>query len=60
MVLMLVSLCVVRIAWLKLVAPLYGTIDGVFIAYPITWAVGMGLMVLYSVFGKWLKVRTDY
>lgn len=60
MVIMLVSLCVVRIAWLKLVAPLYGTIDGVFIAYPITWAVGMGLMVLYSVFGKWLKVRTDY
>ena len=60
MVIMLVSLCVVRIAWLKLVAPLYGTIDGVFIAYPITWAVGMGLMVLYAVFGKWLKVRSDY
>lgn len=60
MVIMLMSLCIVRIAWLKLAAPLYGTIDGVFIAYPITWAVGMGLMVLYAVFGKWLKVRSDY
>ena len=60
MVIMLMSLCVVRIAWLKLAAPLYGTIDGVFVAYPITWAVGMGLMVVYAVFGKWLKLRTDY
>lgn len=58
MIIMLLSLCIVRIAWLKLIAPLYGTIDGVYIAYPITWAVGMGLMMLYAVFGKWLKVRT--
>ena len=58
MVIMLLSLCIVRIAWLKLIAPLYGTIDGVYIAYPITWAVGMGLMMLYAVFGKWLRVRT--
>lgn len=54
MLIMLFSMCIFRILWIKIVLPFYSTIDGVFILYPISWFVGMVLMIIYTKFGKWL------
>ena len=54
MAVLLISLCLFRIFWIQLILPRYTTIDGVFILYPISWAVGVVLMILYTVFGHWL------
>lgn len=55
MVILLVSLCLFRIFWVYLILPHIGTIDGVFILYPISWAVGATLMLIYTLKGSWLK-----
>ena len=60
MVIMLSSLCVTRILWIEIAAPLYGTIDGVYISFPITWAMGMVLMILYAWKGHWLRQDVKY
>ena len=55
MVILLTSLCLFRIVWLKLIMPaLFTTIDGVFMVYPVSWALGVVLMVLYAWRGHWL------
>lgn len=54
MLILLFSMCVFRILWIKFALPFYSNIDGVFILYPISWAVGAVLMALYTKFGKWL------
>ena len=54
MLILLFSMCIFRILWIKIALPFYSTIDGVFILYPISWFVGMVLMVIYTKFGKWL------
>lgn len=54
MLILLFSMCIFRILWIKIVLPFYSTIDGVFILYPISWFVGMVLMIIYTKFGKWL------
>ncbi|MDO4293061.1 MAG: MATE family efflux transporter [Eubacteriales bacterium] len=55
MVILLASLCVFRIFWIWLVLPLFHTIDGVFVLYPVSWAVGVVLMILYAWKGRWLN-----
>lgn len=54
MIILLFSMCIFRILWIKIALPFYSTIDGVFILYPISWFVGMVLMIIYTKFGKWL------
>lgn len=54
MAVFLISLCVFRILWLKLALPMFSTIDGIYMVYPISWALGMVLMALYAWKGKWL------
>ena len=54
MLILLFSMCIFRILWIKIALPFYSTIDGVFILYPISWFVGMALMIIYTKFGKWL------
>ena len=51
---LLFSMCIFRILWIKIALPFYSSIDGVFILYPISWLVGAILMILYTKFGKWL------
>ena len=55
MVVLLVSLCLFRIVWIQWVLPLFSGIEGVFILYPVSWALGAGLMILYAWKGKWMK-----
>ena len=57
MVILLTSLCLFRIIWIQFVLPLFSTIDGVFVLYPVSWAFGTVLMILYTWKGKWLVVK---
>lgn len=54
MIILLFSMCIFRILWIKIALPFYSSNDGVFILYPISWLVGAILMILYTKFGKWL------
>lgn len=57
MIILLFSMCIFRILWIKIALPFYSSIDGVFILYPISWLVGAILMIFYTKFGKWLPHR---
>ena len=54
MVVLLVSLCLFRVVWIQFILPMFHSIDGVFVLYPVSWAFGAVLMVLYAWKGKWL------
>lgn len=54
MVILLTSLCVFRVIWIIFALPHFSTIDGIFVLYPVSWAVGLVLMILYAWKGKWL------
>ena len=53
MVILLASLCIFRIAAMKIIVPHFDTIDSIYILYPISWLIGEVLMVLYVWKGKW-------
>ena len=53
MVIILISLCLYRIAWIRLAAPLFDTIRGVYLVYPTSFLLGALLMSLYAAFGNW-------
>lgn len=57
MVVLLVSLCLFRIVWIQFILPFFTTIDGIFMIYPVSWALGTVLMILYTWRGKWLNQR---
>lgn len=59
MIILLTSLCVSRIVWLKAMLPLMPEISTVYVAYPITWAIGMVLMILYAWKGKWQTAQVN-
>lgn len=54
MVVLLISLCFFRVLWVQFVMPNIASIEGIFVLYPISWAIGSGLMILYTWKGKWL------
>lgn len=54
MIILLTSLCVFRVIWIIFVLPHFSAINGIFILYPVSWAVGLVLMILYAWKGKWL------
>lgn len=49
------GVCLLRIVWLKTVAPMYSTINAVLICYPISWVLTSILFVIYYHKGGWLK-----
>lgn len=53
MAIILFALCIVRVFWVQFILPYYDTIRGVYMVYPISWAIGAVLMVLYTWKGKW-------
>ena len=57
MVIILISLCLFRIAWMAIAAPLFDGITGVYMTYSISFFVGAALMVFYTVRGKWLRLK---
>ena len=58
MVVLLVSLCLFRIVWIQFILPFIGTYTGVMMVYPVSWALGAVLMVLYTWKGKWMDYQT--
>ena len=56
MAIILFSLCVCRILWIRLAAPRFGSIQGVFLTYPVSFVIGAVLMVSYTLFAHWLKL----
>lgn len=53
MLALLFSMCIFRIIYLKTILPFFDTIFGIYILYPISWTMGMLLMVLYTWKGHW-------
>ncbi len=54
MIVLLISLCLFRVIWVQFVMPNIASITGIFVLYPISWAIGSCLMILYTWKGKWL------
>ena len=54
MIVLLISLCLFRVLWVQFVMPNIASIEGIFMLYPISWAIGSGLMILYTWKGPWL------
>lgn len=54
MLILLGSMCLFRIVWLQTVFRIWPTLDTVFLLYPVSWAVGAVVMILYTWKGKWL------
>lgn len=51
----LFSLCLCRILWIRLAAPLFGSIRGVFFTYPVSFFIGAALMAAYALLAPWLR-----
>ncbi len=58
MVIILIALCLYRIAWIEIAAPLFHNIIGVYLTYPTSFFIGAALMVIYTLRGKWLIPKT--
>ena len=54
MVVLLISLCLFRVVWIQFVLPFFSGIEGVFVLYPVSWALGAVLMALYAWKGSWM------
>ena len=54
MVVLLISLCLFRVVWIRFALPFFAGIEGVFVLYPVSWALGAVLMALYAWKGSWM------
>ncbi|WP_288961677.1 MATE family efflux transporter [uncultured Peptoniphilus sp.] len=54
MIILILSLCIFRILAAKFVIPHYNTIENVYRLYPISWIIGVILMVGYTAKSDWL------
>ena len=54
MIILILSLCIFRILAAKFVIPHYNTIENVYRLYPISWVIGVILMVAYTLKADWL------
>ena len=57
MVVMLLALCLLRILWIQFVVPHFTSIDIIYVLYPVSWAVGMVLMLIYAWKGNWMSKK---
>lgn len=54
MLVLLTSLCLFRIIWIQFILPLFSNITSIFILYPVSWTLGVTLMVIYTLKCRWL------
>ena len=57
MLALLLSMCLFRIFYLQVILPHFDTIFGIYILYPISWGMGMVLMILYTWKGHWCRYQ---
>lgn len=58
MILTCFGVCVLRIAWVFLVLPIYHVFDMITISYPVSWTICSIMFIIYYLKGNWMKV--DY
>ena len=54
MAIIVLGTCVLRIAWMLLVAPRYHAIITVAVSYPLTWTITTVMFIVYYRHGRWL------
>ena len=54
MVVMLLALCLFRILWIRFVVPHFSSIDIIYVLYPVSWALGAVMIIIYACTAKWL------
>ncbi|SHK84743.1 MATE family efflux transporter [Hespellia stercorisuis] len=54
MFIIIFALCIFRIAWIQLVVNRYHEMKWIFAAYPISWAIGAAMMIVYAWKAKWI------
>ena len=59
MLIILVALCLFRVAWLKITLPMFGDMKWIFLVYPLSWALGAAMMALYTWKGNWRPYRKE-
>lgn len=59
MLIILVALCLFRVAWLKITLPMFGDMKWIFLVYPLSWALGAVMMALYTWKGNWRPYRKE-
>ena len=47
-------MCIRDRVWIQFVLPFFSGIEGVFVLYPVSWALGAVLMALYAWKGSWM------
>ena len=57
MLALLFSMCLFRIFYLQVILPHFDSIFGIYILYPISWGMGMVLMILYTWKGHWCRYQ---
>lgn len=57
MIILLLSLCLFRIIAAKFVIPHFNTIENVYRLYPISWVIGVILMVGYTIKADWIETN---
>lgn len=51
------GVCILRVAWLMVMAPRSHTLETVMASYPITWCIASALYLIYYLQGGWLRRR---
>jgi Na+-driven multidrug efflux pump len=59
MLIILFSLCVVRIIWIATVLPMIDELYGLIMVYPLSFCIGAILMFIYAKKGKWMPNKGE-
>ena len=49
------GVCVLRVAWIAVMKPIFPSVQTVILSYPITWVITSLLFLAYYLKGGWLK-----
>ncbi|WP_051353763.1 MATE family efflux transporter [Atopobium fossor] len=55
MLITLFGTCILRIAWLLIIVPVFHSMETILMSYPITWILTTGIYIVYYRTGRWLK-----
>ncbi|MFQ9924438.1 MAG: MATE family efflux transporter [Beduini sp.] len=59
MILTCLGICVLRVAWILVIVPIFPSFTMVTVSYPVTWAATSILFIIYYVQGSWLKKHIE-
>lgn len=57
MLIILMSMCVFRVIWIRITLAMFGDMKWLFASYPVSWLVGAVAMILYTWKGNWRPER---